>query len=58
MTVTTTLHNLMQTSMSVPLAMLAANTSASTQEVPTGVNATAATTYKLMGRAVQLLLKV
>ena len=45
-------------SMSVPIAMLAANTSASTQEVPTGVNATVATIYRLMGRAVQPHLKV
>ena len=44
--------------MSVPTTMVAASTSASTQEVPTGVNATVATTYRLMGRAVQTLLKV
>ena len=45
-------------SMSVPIAMVDASTSASTQEAPTGVNATVATIYKLMGRAVQPLLQV
>jgi hypothetical protein len=39
--------------MSVPIAMVDASTSASTQEVPSGVNATVATSYRLMGRAVQ-----
>ncbi len=40
-------------SMSVPIAMVDASTSASTQAVPSGVNATVATIYRLMGRAVQ-----
>ena len=40
-------------SMNVPMTMLAANTSALTQEVLTGVNATVDTTSRLMGRAVK-----
>ena len=44
--------------MSVPIVMLAANTSALTQEVPISVNATVATTSRLMERAAQLLYQV
>ena len=45
-------------STSVPITMVDASTSVSTQEVPTGVNATVATTYRLIRRAVQLLHQV
>ena len=50
--------NIMQTSTNVPTVMLAVSISVSTREVPTGVTATVATTYRLMGRAVQLLHQV
>ena len=40
------------------MTMVDASTSASTQEVPIGVNATVATFYRLMGRAVPPLLQV
>ena len=39
--------------MNVPTAMVVVNINVLTLEVPTGVNATVATTYRLMGRAVQ-----
>ena len=46
-----------QMSMNVPMAMVDANTSASTREVPTGVNAIVASSSRLTRRVVYLVLE-
>ena len=46
-----------QMSMNVPMTMVDANTSVSTQEVPTGVNVIVASSSRLMRRVVYLVLE-